>query len=160
MSSGMQRRNDTAIKNRLRRQLDQLGAQLKLTMCSDILQKSVHTQSSVKNGATNKCLNHTSSELMNRVERGRQTPVKRQAKLRDLTVTAEVQQFGSLSHILPTGRITQQHVSTHLQECDEEGREDKKKRTFLLLQRRGRLSFGHKPQQITCVWRQTNESAA
>lgn len=70
LSSGMQRLNDTAIKNRLRRQLDQLGVQLNLTMCSDILQKSVHTHSSVKNGVKNKRLNHNSSKLMKRLKKG------------------------------------------------------------------------------------------
>lgn len=70
LSSGMQRLNDTAIKNRLRRQLDQLGVQLNLTMCSDILQKSVHTHSSVKNGIRNKRLNHNSSKLMKRLKKG------------------------------------------------------------------------------------------
>lgn len=70
LSSGMQRLNDTAIKNRLRRQLDQLGVQLNLTMCSDILQKSVHTHSSVKNGVRNKRLNRNSSKLMKRLKKG------------------------------------------------------------------------------------------
>lgn len=47
-----------------------------------------------------------------------------QAKPQNLTLTAKAEPFGSLVYILPTSRILHQHVSTHLQECGEEGREE------------------------------------
>lgn len=88
------------------------------------------SHSSVKIGVTNKCLNHNSSKLTKRLKQGSLTMVILQAKLQNLTWSAKVQQFGHLFYILPTSRVMHQHVSTHLQECGEEGREDEKKQLF------------------------------
>lgn len=152
-AAARKRLTDTAIKIRLRRQLDRLGAQLKLTMCSDVLQKPVRTHSSVKK-KKRRWEQVFKSHLLpanEQSKKGTLAAAKRQAARQSLSGPARAQPFGSPPHILPSGRIRRRHVPTHLQECGEDGRE--RTGTFLLLQPRGSVSLGHKPRHISGVGR-------